>query len=110
MTKLLKNKPVVIATTTVGVALLAWFITGRGTEGGVTAPLIPVQKGTLQINAGSLGQLTQPLVDLCEGGTSIDRRLTRAQQVEVGAVNDEDGGIDRRSDQDRSRSVQIRRF
>jgi hypothetical protein len=36
------------------------------------------------------GQPRQPLVDLGQGGGAVDVRLAAAEQVQVGAVQDED--------------------
>ena len=49
-----------------------------------------------QPHAGCLGERGQALIDLSKRGAAVDGRFTRPQQVEVGTVKDEDGGIARR--------------
>ncbi|WP_156346615.1 HlyD family efflux transporter periplasmic adaptor subunit, partial [Verrucomicrobium spinosum] len=57
MIKLIRSKTGIIGMATLAVALCVWFIVGRGGTTGADIPLIPVQKGTIQINVLQGGEI-----------------------------------------------------
>lgn len=57
MIKLIRSKTGIIGMATLAVALCVWFIVGRGDTTGADIPLIPVQKGTIQINVLQGGEI-----------------------------------------------------
>lgn len=57
MIKLIRSKTGIIGMATLAVALCVWFIVGRGDTAGADIPLIPVQKGTIQINVLQGGEI-----------------------------------------------------
>lgn len=57
MIKLIRSKTGIIGMATLAVALCVWFIVGRGDSAGADIPLIPVQKGTIQINVLQGGEI-----------------------------------------------------
>lgn len=57
MIKLIRSKTGIIGMATLAVALCVWFIVGRGDTTGADVPLIPVQKGTIQINVLQGGEI-----------------------------------------------------
>jgi len=63
-------------------------------------------EGTL----GGAGQVGQPGIDVGQRGVAVDLGFTSAQQVKVGAVNDQEAIFVARYVQDRGRSTQFAGF
>src|SRR5687768_7462415 len=57
MIKLIRSKTGIVGLATAAVAVCVWFIVGRGDAKGTDVPLIPVQKGTIQINVLQGGEI-----------------------------------------------------
>lgn len=57
MIKLIRSKTGIVGLTTLVAAFGVWFITGRGDNTASDVPMIPVQKGTLQINVLQGGEI-----------------------------------------------------
>lgn len=57
MIKLIRSKTGFVGAATVAVALCVWFIVGKGDAKVADVPLIPVQKGTIQINVLQGGEI-----------------------------------------------------
>lgn len=57
MMKVFRSKIGLVTVATVAIAGVVWFVTGKGSEETADVPLIPVQKGTLQINVLQGGEV-----------------------------------------------------
>jgi multidrug resistance efflux pump len=57
MIKLIRSKTGIVGLTTLAAAFGVWFIAGRGDNTASDVPMIPVQKGTLQINVLQGGEI-----------------------------------------------------
>ena len=57
MTKILRNKKALVALTVAVIALFSWISMSGGDAQMADVPLIPVQKGTLQINVLQGGEI-----------------------------------------------------